>query len=73
MQCARCLKRIKKIVLFDTHSSHSSYCNFQVYPCSQAPNGDVSLTLETFYFKGTQKDTNFLFFHWLSSEYKRLF
>ena len=60
----------KRIVLFDTHGSQSSYGNFQVYPCSQSPNGDVSLTLGTFYFKGTQKDTNFLFFHWSSSSTK---
>ena len=60
----------KRIVLFDEHGSRSFYGNFQVYPCSQAPNGDVSLTLGTFYFKGTQKDTNFLFFHWSSSSTK---
>ena len=57
----------KRIVLFDTHGSQSSYGNFQVYPCSQSPNGDVSVTLGTFYFKGTQKDNNFLFFHWSST------
>ena len=57
----------KRIVLFDSHGSQSSYGNFQVYPCSQSPNGDVSLTLGAFYFKGTQKNTNFLFFHWSSS------
>ena len=57
----------KRIVLFDSHGSHSSKGNFQVYPCSQSPNGDVSLTLGAFYFNATQKDTNFLFFHWSSS------
>ena len=57
----------KRIVLFDSHGSQSSNGNFQVYPCCQSPNGDVSLTLGAFYFKGTQKNTNFLFFQWSSS------
>ena len=56
----------KKIVLFGTHVSQSYSGNFQVYTCSQAPNGDVSLILGTFSFEGTQKDTNLLFYHWPS-------
>ena len=57
----------ENIVLFDTHGCHNSCGNFQILLCSQAPDGNVSLTLGAFYFKGTEKGNNFLFFNRSSS------
>ena len=51
----------EKIVLFDTQGCHNSCGHFQIYLCSQTPDGEVSLTLGSFYFKGTEKDNNFMF------------
>ena len=56
----------KKIELLDTQGSDSSCGNFQVYPCSQAPDGEVSLSLGVFFYKAVEKHTNFLFFKWSS-------
>ena len=59
----------KRIGLFDTHGSQSSYGNFQVYPCSQSPNGDVNLG-EHSTSKGSKRIPISLFFHWSSSSTK---
>ena len=57
----------ERIVLFDTQCSHNSCGNFQIYICSQGPDGEVNLTLGTFYFKGTEMGTNFIFHNQSSS------
>ena len=54
----------KKIHLFEQHSSHDNAGNFQISPCNQGADGEVSLTLGTFYFKSDRSNVNFLFFEW---------
>ncbi len=56
-----------RIVLFSQQSSSSSSGNFQVYPCDQAPDGEVSMALGAFYFKASHHEVKFLFFGWGSS------
>lgn len=56
-----------RIKLFDLQSSSSSSGNFQVYPCEQAPDGEVSIALGAFYFHASEHHGNFLFFSWGSS------
>lgn len=56
-----------RVILFSQQSSTSSSGNFQIYPCEQSSNGDVSMALGAFYFHGSEHETRFLFFDWGSS------
>ena len=56
-----------RILLFSQQSSDSSYGNFQVYPCEQAPDGGVSMALGAFYFSASHHEVRYLFFGWESS------
>ena len=56
-----------RIVLFSQQSSSSSSGNFQVYPCDQAKDGEVSMALGAFYYTASHHETRFLFFSWGSS------
>lgn len=57
-----------RITLFSQQSSSSSSGNFQVYPCDQAPDGEVSMALGAFYFTASHHEVRFLFFGWGSSK-----
>lgn len=59
-----------RIVLFSQQSSSSMSGNFQVYPCEQSPEGEVSMAMGAFYFMADHHEVNFLFFSWGSSSTK---
>ena len=56
-----------RIVLFSQQSSSSTSGNFQVYPCEQSPEGEVSMAMGAFYFTADHHETRFLFFGWGST------
>ena len=56
-----------RITLFDQQSSSGKSGNFQVYPCDQAPDGEVAMAMGAFYFSSSSHETRVLFFSYSSA------
>jgi hypothetical protein len=54
----------RAVVLFDNNGSSSEGGNFQAGTCSEDPNGNVQMSIGTFYFKTSEHHTRFLFWSW---------
>lgn len=57
-----------RLTLFERQASKDNAGNFQIYPCTKAENGDVSIAMGAFYFDSKDTQGGFLFFHWKKSD-----